>query len=123
MREHLTTEMDLGILALMALFGRRPRRAEWALEVALRHMFSLWYAFFGAPAGLGPFCGAPVEAVYSAGPSWAPVGLTLLVNQFAGQLFFQTTSVPESVPASGAEDFLDILLADLGSEASSWPSP
>ena len=42
------------------------------------------------------------------------MGVTLLVNQFRGQLHFQATYVPESVPEPLANAFLDEVLRDLG---------
>jgi hypothetical protein len=114
LRQRLATDTDLGMLQLTALLGRQPRRARWAVEFGLRHLLSLWYAYFGPLDGVGGrFCGAAVKEVFSAGPSWSPVGLTLLVNQFGGQLFFLATYVPETVPESLVHDFLDLLLADL----------
>jgi hypothetical protein len=114
LRERLAADTDLGMLELTTLLSRQPRRARWAVEFGLRHMLSLWYAYFGPLDEAGrQFCGAAVKEVFSAGPSWSPVGLTLLVNQFDGQLFLVVTYVPESVPEAQVHDFLDLLLADL----------
>ena len=114
MREQLAADMDLGMLGLAALLGRRPRQARWVVEFALRHLVSLWYAYFGSMDAAGrAFCGAPVREAFSAGPAWPPVGLTLLVNRYGGRLFFQVTHVPASVPEALADEFLDLLLRDL----------
>lgn len=114
LRERLASDIDVGMLELTTLLGRQPRRARWIVEFGLRHTVSLWYGYFGALDGMGQqFCGTPVKDVYSAGPSWAPMGLTLLANQFAGQLFLQATYVSDSVPDSLANEFLDMLQSDL----------
>jgi hypothetical protein len=113
-RDRLAGDIDLGLLEAAAFFGRRQPHARWLIDLMLRYCLSLWYASFGDLRGLGPeFCGAAVEEVYSAGPAWPPIGLTLLVNQFRGRLHFQVTYVPECVPEPLAEAFLDELLADL----------
>ncbi len=58
-------------------------------------------------------CGVDIEEVFSAGPAWPPVGLTLLVNSFRGRLHFQATYAPECVADEVPAAFLDELLADL----------
>jgi hypothetical protein len=111
LRERLADEADLGTLALAVAFGRRPRQALWATELFLRYAFSLWYAYFGGPDALGEsFCGAAVEDLFSVGPCWPAVGVTLLVNRFRGALSFQATS---AAGAAAAGEFLDRLLGDL----------
>jgi hypothetical protein len=59
------------------------------------------------------FCGAPVADVFSAGPTWPTVGITLLANQFAGRLHLQLTHIPQSVPTELASTYLDNLVAGL----------
>src|SRR5207253_10598321 len=113
MREALAADADLGMAALIGLFARRLHRAIWIAEACLRYSFSLWYAYFGAVDVPDEFFGVPVEDVYYAGPCWSPMGVTLLVNQFRGRLRFQATYVPESVPESLANAFLDTVLSDL----------
>ena len=114
LREQLACDIDLGVLELAAIFARRPRQAHWAIELLLRYCVSLWYGFFGSLDGVGErFCGAAIEQVFSAGPCWAPVGLTLLVNQYGGRLLFQATYVPDVVPEPLAGAFLDHVLDDL----------
>jgi hypothetical protein len=114
LREELSHDMDLGVLELAAVYGRQQHRARWAIELLLRYCVSLWYGSFGTLRDLGPqFCGTPVEEVFSAGPTWSPVGLTLLVNEFAGRLHLQATFIPEYVSASKVNDFLDAVLTDL----------
>jgi hypothetical protein len=113
-RDHLTQDMDLGVLELATVYGRQQHRARWSIELLLRHTLSLWYGSFGVLRGLGPhFCGAQVEDVFSAGPAWSPIGLTLLVNQFAGRLHLQATHIPECVSDTMANRFLDAIVADL----------
>ncbi len=118
LRDHLAGDMDLGILELAAVYGRRQHQGRWAIELLLRHCLSLWYGSFGTLRGLGPeFAGVPVEEAFSAGPAWAPLGLTLLVNQFQGRLHLQCTFVPQCVSEPLANAFLDELLADLPTAA------
>jgi hypothetical protein len=114
MRDRLEHDIDLGVLALMLLFSRRPRQARWVIEPFLRHGFSLWYAYFGSLDAAGAqFAGAVVEDVFHAAASWSPVGLTLLANQYRGQLRLQATYVPEAVPEALAQRFLEAVLDDL----------
>jgi long-chain acyl-CoA synthetase len=114
LRERLASGEDLGVLRLAVRFGRQASDAAWAIELFLRHAFSLWYAYFGAPdVGDEDLGGCRVEDVFFAGPSWPPVGLTLLVNSFRGRLWFGATHVPEVVPESLAEEFLEEVLRDL----------
>jgi hypothetical protein len=113
-RERLARDVDLGVFRLVSHFSRRPWQARWAIELFLRHAFSLWYAYFGSLDALGDrFGGAEIEDVFLAGSTWSPMGLTLLVNQFRGRLLFQATYVPGSVPEPLAENFLDEVLGDL----------
>jgi hypothetical protein len=114
LRERLACDIDLGVLELAAIFARRPRQARWAIELLLRYCASLWYGYFGSLDGVGDrFCGAAIEQVFSAGPCWAPMGLTLLVNQYGGRLLFQATYIPDVVPEPLVNTFLDHLLDDL----------
>jgi hypothetical protein len=113
LRERLAGDADLGMLQLVALLGHRPD-GRWVIEHALRHSFSLWYAYFGSLDAIGDsFCGAPIEQIYYAGPAWPAVGLTLLVNQHRNRLFLQATYTFESVPETLAHCFLDLVIADL----------
>jgi hypothetical protein len=41
------------------------------------------------------------------------MGLSLLVNQFQGRMYFQVTFDPDLVGADRGEAFLDLLLEDL----------
>jgi hypothetical protein len=114
LRSHLAADIDLGILEHSAVFGRRQRQARWLIELMLRYCLSLWYGSFGTLRGLGTeLYGVPIDAVFCAGPAWAPVGLTLLVNQFQGRLFLQATYVADCVPEPLANAFLDAVIADL----------
>jgi hypothetical protein len=114
LRQRLAADTDLGILAGAALLNRRPAQAGWLVEILLRHTVSLWYGYFGALDSIGPdFCGAGVEEVFSVGPAWAPVGLTLLVNKYRGRLLFQATYLPAAVPEPVVGAFLDAVLDDL----------
>ncbi len=84
------------------------------MEHLLRYATSLWYASFGAVDAVGDrFCGLQIEEVFYTGPTWSPVGLTLLVNQFRGRLLFQATYDPQLVPSPVADDFMDLVVGDL----------
>jgi hypothetical protein len=114
LRERLAAEADLGSVQWTALFGRRPSRARWVIDGLIRRGFSLWYGFFGAQDSVGThFGGAPIESIEYAGPAWAPLGATLIVNQFRGRLLFQLTYIPESAPETLVLRFLDELFDDL----------
>ena len=115
LRNELAAGADLGVLQQAALMGRQPwYDSHWLVDMGLRHGLSLWYAYFGALDAVGErFCGAGVEDVFFAGPCWPPLGLTLVVNQFRGRLLFQVTYVPEEVPSTVAEAFLDHVVNDL----------
>ncbi|HKB05049.1 MAG TPA: hypothetical protein VKD90_22690 [Gemmataceae bacterium] len=124
LREHLQAGMDLGLLQLLPWLNRRPADARWLINGGLRQGFSLWYAYFGSLDSVGErFGGAAIEDVCFTGPTWPPMGLTLLVNQFRGRLLFQATYLPESVPEPVVDTFLDQLLADLvDGGGGPWPS-
>jgi hypothetical protein len=114
LRERLACDIDLGVLELAAIFARRQRQVHWAVELLLRYCTSLWYGYFGSLDDIGEqFCGAALEQAFSAGPCWAPVGLTLLVNQYGGRLLLQATYIPDVVPEPLVNTFLDHLLSDL----------
>jgi hypothetical protein len=114
LRERLACDFDLGVLEVAAIFGRRQRQARWALELLLRYCVSLWYGYFGSLDSVGErFCGAAIEQVFTAGPCWAPVGLTCLVNQYGRRLLFQATYLAEIVPEPLVNSFLDHLMDDL----------
>jgi hypothetical protein len=114
-RENLQTGMDFGLLQLLSWLNRRPDYTSWLFDHGLREGFSLWYGYFGLLDGVGEgFGGVAIEDVCFTGPTWPPMGVTLLVNQFHGRLLFQATYLPEIVPEPVAESFLDQLLADLG---------
>jgi hypothetical protein len=114
LRERLAAAMDLGILQFVTLFSRRPQYAEWALDIFFRHSFSLWYGYFGSLDGLGEtWCGVPIEDAFFIGPSWPPMGLTLLANQFRGRLRLQATYVADAVPDAVATAFLEAVATDL----------
>ena len=116
-RESLADEIDLGMLQCLSTLSGRPRQTRWLLDLALKTGFSLWYAYFGTLDGVGDsFCGAAIENMFYTGPSWAPMGMTLLANQFAGRLCLQTTYVPDVVPTGLAEEFLDAVVEDLTGE-------
>jgi hypothetical protein len=113
-RERLQDALDVGLLQLLPVLCRRLSQTRWLLNLGLRQGFSLWYAYFGSLDGVGDqFCGARVEDVFFIGPTWPPMGLTLLISQFRGRLRFLATYLPESVPEPLAGAFLDQLLADL----------
>jgi hypothetical protein len=114
LRDRLADQSDLGMLQWTALHRKRPQQMRWILDLVLRIGFSLWYAYFGTLDAVGEtFCGTPVEEVYYAGPSWAPMGMTLLANQWRSRLCLQATYVADSVPDALAEDFLNAIVCDL----------
>jgi hypothetical protein len=114
LRERLENRFDLGTLRAVGRLNRRPHQLRYLVEMTLRLGFSLWYAYFGSADGIGDrFAGATIEDVYCTGPSWPPVGLTLLANQFRGRLGLQVTYVPASVPEALANAFLDEVIGDL----------
>jgi hypothetical protein len=112
-RGQLDRGMDLGVLELATVYGRKQHQARWTIEILLRFCISLWYASFGTLREIGThFRAAPVEEAYSAGPAWPPVGLTLLVNQHAGRLHLQATYIPECVSDMLANEFLNRVMCD-----------
>jgi hypothetical protein len=114
LRERLEDRFDLSMLRVAARLNRRPDNFRYVIEMGLRLGFSLWYAYFGSADAVGQtFAGADIEDVFSMGPSWPPVGLTLLANQFHGRFGLQVTYVPTSVPETLAREFLDGVIADL----------
>jgi len=122
MRQRLAEESDLGMLQWTAVMNKRRRQARWVMDFGLRGGFSLWYAYFGALDAIGDrFGGAAIENVFYTGPSWSPMGMTLIANQFRGQLFLQATYVPESVPEELAGAFLDGVIEDLFVPGGSGP--
>jgi hypothetical protein len=118
MRERLAEESDLGLLQCLSILAKNPRKSRWLLDVPLKIGFSLWYAYFGALDAVGePFAGTKVENVFYTGPSWPPMGITLLVSQFRERLSLQATYVPSSVPVDLANEFLETVVRDLTNES------
>jgi hypothetical protein len=117
MRDRLTNDVDLGMLRLLTLFSRQPRRTAWVLDWALWNGFSLWYAYFGALDRAGHRLGdVAIEDLHFAGPSWSPMGVTLLANHYRGRLLLQATYVPPSVSEARANEFLDEVVRELHAE-------
>ena len=107
MRDHLASEVDLGILQLMRVFARKPHQMDWAVDHCLAHGFSLWYAYFGLRDEIGQeFLGVPVDNVSYFGPCWSPIGITLLAQEYRGRLGLQLTYLPELVSEPDANSFL-----------------
>jgi hypothetical protein len=96
------------------VFSRRGSQALWVIENFLRYGFSFWFAYFGASDDWDSFCGTPIEEVFSIGPCWPPMGLTLLANRFRGRLNLLATFVPGAVSEATAGRFLDAVVGDLG---------
>jgi hypothetical protein len=114
MRERIRDKIDWGMLRLINIFHRKPRHIRWVAEHLVRWSYSLWYAYFGSLDAIGErFCGMPIEHACYVGPTWSPMGLSLLVNQFQGRMYFQVTFDPDLVGADRGEAFLDLLLEDL----------
>jgi hypothetical protein len=79
----------------------------------MQYCLCFWYAYLGS-LHLGPtFCGAPVANVFSTGPTWPSIGMTLITNQYAGRLNLQLTYMPQSVPHDLAAMYFDWVVADL----------
>jgi hypothetical protein len=118
-RHQLERDADLGTVQLANFLQRpgaylRPRFAGWSVRRLMGTGYSLWYAYFGSLDVVGErFCGAGIEEVYYCASTWPPMGLTLLVNRFRGDLLFQATYVPESVPEPVLNTFLDEFIGDL----------
>ncbi|MCI0705346.1 MAG: hypothetical protein L0241_30165 [Planctomycetia bacterium] len=118
-RHQLETDADLGTVQLANFFQTpgaflRERFARLSVRRLMRSGYSLWYAYFGSLDALGErFCGSCVEEVYSCASTWPPMGLTLLINRFRGDLLFQSTYVPESVPELLVNAFLDTIVGEL----------
>jgi hypothetical protein len=114
MRDVLRKKIDWGLLRLVNLFHRKPRHIRWVAEHLTRWTFSLWYGYFGSLDLIGNrFCGVSIENSYYIGPTWSPMGLSLLANQFQGRMCFQATYDPDLVGSAAGEAFLDHLLEDL----------
>jgi hypothetical protein len=114
LRNRLVSKVDLGYMALTAIFQRRPQHLRMIVEHTLRRGYSLWYAYFGSLDFLGrQLWGSDIEKVCLVGPTWAPMGFSLLANQFQGQLFLQATYDPELVSEPLADELLDKIVAEL----------
>ena len=106
--------VDLGILSMMSVFGRRPRVQHWAIEYFLRHACSLWYGFFGESKLLNAgFLGNRIRELRFFGPTWPPMGLTLIVNKHHERLFFNVTYDKNCLEETNVRSFLDFLIGDL----------
>jgi hypothetical protein len=118
-RYRLENAADLGTVQLANFFQApgarlRQRFADWSVGRLMGRGYSLWYAYFGSLDAVGArFCDTAIEDVYYCASTWPPMGLTLLVNRFRGDLLFQATYIPESVPEPLANQFLDTMLEDL----------
>jgi hypothetical protein len=113
-RERLEARFDVSTLRLANAFQRKPRHVRWVVEHLLRWTYSLWYAYFGSLDAVGcHFGGTAIESVQYVGPTWSPLGLSLLANQFQGRLNFQATYDPDLVDEPLAEAFLDFVVDDL----------
>lgn len=116
LRARLETKCDLGIVRFAAGFSRRPRHIDWVIQHLLRRSYSLWYAYFGSLDLIGNrLCGVEINKAFFFGPTWSPIGISLLANQFHGCLFLQATYDPQLVPEQLANQFLDFVLGDLDS--------
>ncbi|MCI0359216.1 MAG: hypothetical protein L0211_12120 [Planctomycetaceae bacterium] len=113
MRDRLESRIDLGILRLAHAFQRRPRHIRWVTEHMLRWCYSLWYGYFGSLDNVQTLCGAAVERCYYIGPTWSPIGNSLLVNVCGGRLHLQTTFDPELIAPPLAGQLADAVVADL----------
>jgi len=112
-RDRLECDHDVGVLQLATLFQNQPRFVRRNMRRLFRDGYSLWYAYFGTLEPVEQLCGAKVEKVQYAVSSWSPVGFSLVVNQWRGQLYFQLTHVPELISENLASEFLDAVVSDL----------
>lgn len=113
MRDRLEAKIDLGVLRLAHAFQRRPRHIRWVLEHMLRWSYSLWYAYFGSLDSIQTLCGVPVERCFYIGPTWSPIGLSLLANLYGGRLHFQAAFDPDLITPPLATQLLDAVSHDL----------
>jgi hypothetical protein len=113
MRDRLESRIDLGMLRLAHVFQRRPRHIRWVTDHMLRWSYSLWYAYFGSLDAIGTVGNVAVERIQFVGPVWSPIGISLLANQYRGQLWLQLTFDPDLVTPPLATAFLDTLCSDL----------
>ena len=115
LRHHLASGMDLGVLTLLtALLACSGRAGGGRSSCCCGTPCPCGSATSAPSTRWGPSCAnLLVEEVFSAGPSWPPVGLTLLANQFHYLLHLQATYTPDCVPDELADAFLDFLVADL----------
>jgi hypothetical protein len=112
LRQRLQSQIDLGVLRLLSAYQRRPRHIEWVVEHLLRWGYSLWYAYFGTDS-IAKMGDVEVERISYVGPTWSPMGLSLLANQFRGQLHLQATYDPNLVPEPLAGALMDQLQSNL----------
>jgi hypothetical protein len=118
MRDRLVQRHDIGVMRLAHGFQRRPRHVSWVMEHLLRWSCTVWYAYFGSLDTSGPrFAGADVERVHYVGPTWSPMGIGLVANQYGGRIYVQLTYDPELVPVPLASEYLDEVLRDLNAFA------
>ena len=82
------------------------------MQHLLRWTYSLWYAYFG-DAGLSRLGDTEIERISYVGPTWSPMGISLLANSFAGQLHFQATYDPELVSPPLAEKLVERVRSNL----------
>jgi hypothetical protein len=120
-RDRLATGIDLGVLRLARVFQKRPRHIRWYLDYMLRWSYSLWYAYFGAIEEIPRVAGAEVEQLYFVGPTWWPIGFTLLANQFRGRLHLQATYDSALLADPLSDRVLDWIVADLADLAARPP--
>lgn len=114
MRDRLVQRHDIGIMRAAHLFQRRHRFVSWGMGHVMRYSCTLWYAYFGALDALGPrFCGAEIDRIHYVGPTWSPMGIAMLANQFCGRLSLHLTHDPDLVPPPLAAAYLDRIVADL----------
>jgi hypothetical protein len=121
LRDRLATGIDLGVLRLARVFQKRPRHIRWYLDYMLRWSYSLWYAYFGAIEEIPRVAGAEVEQLYFVGPTWWPIGFTLLANQFRGRLHLQATYDSALLADPLSDRVLDWIVADLADLAARPP--
>jgi len=113
LRDRLKRQVDLGLLQLVYWHSRRIWFVRFPLKTLFMKRQSLNYGCFNSIIAPGAtFAGVPIEAAYHVASTSSPPGLSLLANRFQGRLLFTAVYVPDAVPPSRMEAFLDRLISD-----------
>jgi hypothetical protein len=114
-RDQLRDGFDLGFLIGVNLIRRLPGITGLLLSQLCRSL-TFVFGYHGEVAGLDPFCGTPVEHVWTGLPNaWSPPGISLAANQHRGRLYLTSSYLPTVVPDTVANAFLDAVVEELQS--------